>query len=93
MLASGAGIPINITNNYLDVRALVQEYLDSPVVQRKNRNQEIFSASINVFMDLRQTPTPASESPNPVLYELMRSSYNQLCEKQKEQRSTRYISW
>ncbi|KAG0222810.1 hypothetical protein BGX31_008846, partial [Mortierella sp. GBA43] len=75
-----------------DVRALVQKYLNSPVVQRKNRNQETFSASMNVFVDLRQTSAPAFESRNPVLYESMRSTYNQLCEKQKEQRSASAIS-
>ncbi|KAF9920660.1 hypothetical protein BGZ65_011030, partial [Modicella reniformis] len=71
-----------------DVRDLVKEYLSSPVVKRKNKDQETFGASIRVFLDLRQTPALMLESPSTVSYELLRLKYNKLCEKQKEQETT-----
>lgn len=88
--------PINTINTYgdLGVRELVKEYIGSPVVKRKNKDQETFETSIRVFLDLRQTPalvlgSPSTVSSSTVSYESLRLKYNLLCEKQKEQGITR----
>ncbi|KAF9973855.1 hypothetical protein BGZ65_009032, partial [Modicella reniformis] len=69
------------------VRALVREYLSCPKVLGKNTEHNTFEASLQVFVDLEQTPAPPTQlSDNadiPPSYASLCAKYRGICENQR----------
>ena len=83
----------------IDVRGIVQEYLDHPLVVQKNEDKTSFSMSIRVFVELRQQVlevAPVQEAlGDQTPYMELREEYNRLHDQytkdQKEMQEMRYI--
>lgn len=83
----GAGVNLTFYLLLLDVRSLVQEYLNCPRVIRKNGDGKTFEAPLKVFVDLVQTAS-LTQPENVGAFNALQHEYNMLCEK-KPRISTR----